>query len=113
MDISTQLVVGKRTDGLTLMSAQWLLAYRDESYRLVPNGEFVIERGEVIYTGPPFEGDVARRINFGNALISPGLIDLDAQSDLDTYLLVTDNQPSWAKGRIWPRSNVSAASRDV
>ena len=88
------------------MSADWLLAYRGDGHCLVPNGEIVIEQGEVIYAGPRFEGEVTQRIEFGNALISPGLIDLDALSDLDTYLLVTDNQPGWAKGRIWPRSYV-------
>ncbi|MEZ0168295.1 amidohydrolase family protein [Microvirga sp. TS319] len=105
-DFSQYLTLGKRPEGRTLMCAEWLLAYRDDSHHLVPNGELVIEQGEVIYAGPHFHGEVTQRIDFGKALISPGLIDLDALSDLDTYLLVTDNQPGWAKGRIWPRSYV-------
>ncbi len=39
-------------------------------------------------------------------LISPGLIDLDALSDLDTTILGIDHHPGWAKGRVWPRSYV-------
>lgn len=105
-DPSLHLTLGKRPDGRTLMSAEWLLSYQDGGHRLVPNGEIVIEQGVIVYAGPHFEGEVTQRIDFGKALISPGLIDLDALSDLDTYVLVTDNQPGWAKGRIWPRSYV-------
>ncbi|MBE1203455.1 amidohydrolase family protein [Aminobacter carboxidus] len=101
-----ELTLGQRPAGRTLMTADWLLAYHGEGHCLVPRGELVIEGGEVVFAGRRFDGEVARRIDFGAALISPGLIDLDALSDIDTYVLVTDNQPGWAKGRIWPRSYV-------
>ncbi|MDQ0322862.1 cytosine/adenosine deaminase-related metal-dependent hydrolase [Pararhizobium capsulatum DSM 1112] len=100
------LTLGERPAGRTLLTADWLLAWREGGHRLVPGGEMVMEDGAVIYAGPCFRGEVARRIDFGAALISPGLIDLDALSDLDTYTLVLDNQPGWARGRIWPRSYV-------
>lgn len=100
------LTLGQRPAGRTLMTADWLLAYHGEGHCLVPRGELVIEGGKVIFAGRRFDGEVARRIDFGSALISPGLIDLDALSDIDTYVLVADNQPGWAKGRIWPRSYV-------
>lgn len=100
------LTLGQRPAGRTLMTADWLLAHHGAGHCLVPGGELVIEGGAVVFAGRRFEGEVARRIDFGSALISPGLIDLDALSDIDTYGLVTDNQPGWAKGRIWPRSYV-------
>lgn len=100
------LVPGVALDGRTLLTAQWLLAHQDGQHCLVANGEVVFEQSRVIFVGKKFPGEVARRLDFGRALISPGLIDLDALSDLDTYLLATDNQPNWAKGRIWPRSYV-------
>jgi len=105
-ELAHELVLGERPQGRTLLTAEWVLAWRDEGHWLIPNGEIVIEGNQVLYAGPHFEGEVARRIDFGAALVSPGLIDLDALSDLDTYLLVHDNQPGWAKGRIWPRSYV-------
>ena len=106
MKLPMDLALGKRPAGRTLMTAEWLLAHRDGGHRLVPRGELVIENGDVIFAGTRFDGEVTRRIDFGSALISPGLVDLDALSDIDTYVLVTDNQPGWAKGRIWPRSYV-------
>ena len=102
----TDLTLGKRPAGRTLMTADWLLAYHGDGHCLVPRGELVMEDNKVIFAGLRFDGEVARRIDFGSALISPGLIDLDALSDIDTYVLVTDNQPGWARGRIWPRSYV-------
>lgn len=105
-ELAHELVLGERPQGRTLLTAEWVLAWRDEGHWLIPNGEIVIEGSQVLYAGPHFEGEVARRIDFGAALVSPGLIDLDALSDIDTYLLVHDNQPGWAKGRIWPRSYV-------
>lgn len=112
-DLSSHLVLGERPDGRTLITARWVLAWRDGGHALIPDGEIVVDRNEVLYAGPRFEGDVARRIDFGTALVSPGLIDLDALSDLDTYLLVHDNQPGWAKGRIWPRSYVESGPYEM
>lgn len=102
------LELGRRPQGRTLISARWVLGYRDGGHRLVPDGEVVIEGGAVIFVGAGFTGEVARRIDFGNALVSPGFIDLDALSDLDTTILGIDNHPAWAKGRVWPRSYVDA-----
>ncbi|MDE3809356.1 amidohydrolase family protein [Sinorhizobium meliloti] len=112
-DLSSHLVLGERPDGRTLITARWVLAWRDGGHALIPDGEIVVDRNEVLYAGPRFEGDVARRIDFGTALVSPGLIDLDALSDLDTYLLVHDNQPGWAKGRIWPRPYVESGPYEM
>lgn len=77
------------------------------------NGEVVFENGEIVFVGHGFTGELARRIDFGNALISPGLIDLDALSDLDTTILGIDNHPGWAKGRVWPRSYVEAGPYEM
>ncbi|MDH6233059.1 cytosine/adenosine deaminase-related metal-dependent hydrolase [Mesorhizobium soli] len=107
------LELGKRPEGRTLISAAWVLGHRDGGHRLVSNGQLVIDGGEVIYVGAEFPGEVARRIDFGNALISPGFIDLDALSDLDTTILGIDHHPGWAKGRVWPRSYVEAGPYEM
>jgi cytosine/adenosine deaminase-related metal-dependent hydrolase len=105
-DFAHELALGERPAGPTALTGSWLLAFRDGRHHLVPRGEVVIDGGKIVHAGPRFAGDVARRLDFGEALVSPGLIDLDALSDIDTYGLVTDNQPGWARGRIWPRSYV-------
>jgi cytosine/adenosine deaminase-related metal-dependent hydrolase len=107
------LELGKRPEGRTLISAAWVLGHRDDGHRLVPKGQVVIDGGEVIYVGADFPGEVARRLDFGNALVSPGFIDLDALSDLDTTILGIDHHPGWAKGRVWPRSYVEAGPYEM
>lgn len=107
------LQLGVRSAGRTLLTADWVLGNRDGSHRLLRKGEVVFEDGQVLFVGHNFSGEVARRVDFGKALISPGLIDLDALSDLDTTILGIDNHPGWAKGRVWPRSYVEAGPYEM
>ncbi len=107
------LALGERPSGRTLLTASWVVGHKDGSHRLLKNGEVVFENGEILFVGHGFPGEVARRVDFGNALISPGLIDLDALSDLDTTILGIDNHPGWAKGRVWPRSYVEAGPYEM
>jgi len=107
------LPLGSRPEGRTLITASWVVGHKDGSHRLLRNGEVVFEQGEILFVGHNFAGEVARRIDFGNALISPGLIDLDALSDLDTTILGIDHHPGWAKGRVWPRSYVEAGPYEM
>lgn len=107
------LKLGVRPDGRTLLTAQWVLGYADGQHSLYKNGNVVIEAGAILFVGHNFEGEVARRIDFGQALISPGLIDLDALSDLDTTILGIDHHPGWAKGRVWPKSYVDSGPYEM
>ncbi|MEI4485351.1 chlorohydrolase family protein [Frigidibacter sp. MR17.14] len=96
------LPLGRRPEGRWALAARWIVVDRPEGRRLLENGEVVIERDRVLWTGPRFEGAVAARFDLGEVLVTPGLIDLDALSDLDTTVLGLDNQPGWRKGRVWP-----------
>lgn len=100
------LPIGQRPEGRTALRADWVLGHGAQGHRLLKNAEVVIESGRILHAGRRFDGEVARRIDLGAALISPGFIDLDALSDLDTTLLAIDHQPGWAKGRVWPQSYV-------
>ena len=73
-------------------------------HRLLPQGELVFDRGRIVFVGHGYAGEVAERHDLGNAIVTPGLIDLDALSDLDTTILAIDNHPAWQTGRVWPQS---------
>jgi len=90
--------------GRTLLSARWVIGHQRGHHVVHEHGVVVIEGTDVLYVGAKFEGEVARRIDYGEAVISPGFIDLDALSDLDTTILGYDNGPAWRKGRVWPES---------
>lgn len=97
-----------RPKGRTLLTARWVVGHADGRHRLLEHGEVVFEGDSIIFVGHGFPGEVARRIDHGQALIGPGFVDLDALSDLDTTILAFDNQPGWKKGRVWPRSYIEA-----
>jgi cytosine/adenosine deaminase-related metal-dependent hydrolase len=107
------LRAGARPAGRTLITARWVVGHSDGRHCLLPNGEVVFESGEIVFVGHRFPGDVARRIDYGEALIGPGFVDLDALSDLDTTILAFDNQPAWRKGRVWPRSYIDAGPYEM
>lgn len=106
MSAFRDLTLGAAAPGRTALTADWVLGHAGGGHCLIPDGEVVFEAGRILHVGQRFEGEVARRISLGRALISPGLIDLDALSDLDTTVLSIDHAPGWAKGRVWPRSYV-------
>ncbi|WP_413877328.1 chlorohydrolase family protein [Albidovulum sp.] len=102
----SDLALGCRPAGRTALSARWIVAHADGRHHLLKDGEIVIEGADVLHVGARFPGEVARRIELGDMLVSPGFVDLDALSDLDTTLLTVDYGPGWATGRVWPRDYV-------
>jgi cytosine/adenosine deaminase-related metal-dependent hydrolase len=100
------LTLGQRPAGRTALAARWIVGHVDGRHKLMENAEIVFDADRVIHVGAPFAGEVARRIDLGDVLVSPGFIDLDALSDLDTTLLTVDNGPGWATGRVWPQAYV-------
>ncbi|WP_395757524.1 amidohydrolase family protein [Achromobacter sp. EB05] len=89
-------------DDATLLTARWVVGHENGRHCLYENGEVVFQGDRIVYVGPRYPGPVARRHDYGRALIGPGFVDLDALSDLDTTILGFDNSPAWRKGRIWP-----------
>lgn len=97
-----------RLDGITVMTARWVVGFADGHHVLLPDGEVAVENGEIIHAGGRAPMSCARRFDFGNALIGPGFIDLNALADLDTTILAFDNQPEKRTGRVWPRDYFEA-----
>ena len=97
-----------RPHGAVLMTARFVVGHRDDRHVLIEHGEVVFEDGVIIFVGRGYGGAVARRVDYGLALIGPGFVDLDALADLDTTILSYDNQPAWRKGRVWPRDYIDA-----
>lgn len=103
----------QRETGPVMMTADWVVGHENGAHVLLQNGEVVFNDGAIVFVGHGFSGELARRIDFGQALIGPGFIDLDALSDLDTTVLGFDNQPAWKKGRVWPQSYMDAGPREM
>jgi cytosine/adenosine deaminase-related metal-dependent hydrolase len=91
----------------TLLTARWVIGHHDGHHVVHENGTVVFEGASILHVGPPFWGEVQQRIDYGEAILSPGFIDLDALSDLDTTILGYDTGPAWKKGRVWPETYVA------
>ncbi|MCS3508343.1 cytosine/adenosine deaminase-related metal-dependent hydrolase [Achromobacter sp. JUb104] len=91
-------------EGPILLTARWVVGHENGRHCLYENGELVFEGDRILYVGHRYPGAVARRHDYGRAVIGPGFVDLDALSDLDTTILGFDNSPAWQKGRIWPET---------
>jgi cytosine/adenosine deaminase-related metal-dependent hydrolase len=97
----------------TRLRARWVLGHDNGRHVLLSHGEVVFENGAIIFVGHDFPGEVDDDRDYGNALIGPGFVDLDALSDLDTTILAYDNQPAVRKGRVWPRSYLRAGPYEM
>lgn len=95
--------------GPVLLSSRWVIGHQDGKHAIFENGCVVYENDTVIFVGHDYQGDVAHRFDYGTAIISPGFIDLDALSDIDTTILSFDNQPSWKKGASGQKAIWNAA----
>jgi cytosine/adenosine deaminase-related metal-dependent hydrolase len=93
-----------RLPGPVRLRARWIVGHEGGRNRIFENGEIVLEGSTIVFVGHGYSGAVSQDFDYGNALVAPGFIDLDALSDLDTAILGFDNQPSWRKGRVWPKS---------
>ncbi|MCU0820406.1 MAG: amidohydrolase family protein [Beijerinckiaceae bacterium] len=102
-----------RPNGAVLVTARWVVGHRNGRHCLIENGEVVFENGAIIFVGRGYAGAVARREDYGHALIGPGFVDLDALSDLDTTILGYDNQPAWKKGRVWPEDYIRSGPYEM
>ena len=99
---------------VTLLKAKWIVGHDEDRHCLYENGEIAVSGDSVLFVGKRFPGQADRTLDYGEALIGPGFVDLDALSDLDTTILAFDNQPAWKKGRVWPRTYLEAGpARDV
>jgi cytosine/adenosine deaminase-related metal-dependent hydrolase len=97
-----------RHAGPVLLKARWVVGHEQGRHILFEQGEVVFEGGRILFVGHGYGGPVAQRHDFGDAIIAPGFIDLDALSDLDTTVLAFDNHPEKLRGRVWPRSYMKA-----
>lgn len=90
----------------TRLHARWVIGYAGTSHQIFEDADVVLEGDSIIFVGHEYPGNVDVSFNYGESIISPGFIDLDALSDLDTTILGYDNAPAMLKGRVWPRTYV-------
>jgi cytosine/adenosine deaminase-related metal-dependent hydrolase len=96
----------------TRLTADWVVGFGGTSHELWSQGEVVFEGDTILHVGRDFDGHVDRTVDYGRALISPGLIDLDALGDLDSGVLAFDDD-KFAIGRLWSEDYLREGAREA
>lgn len=86
---------------ITLVRARFVVAYADGDHSIIRNGEVAYEGDSIVFVGRSFPGTPDTVIEAGDAILSPGFIDLDALADIDHALIDTWHGPDTATGLDW------------
>ncbi|MBP1134641.1 cytosine/adenosine deaminase-related metal-dependent hydrolase [Arthrobacter sp. PvP023] len=97
----------------TKISARYVLGFDGTRHTLIADGEVVFEGDSIIFVGRNYEGPVDEERDFGQSLVMPGLIDLDALADIDHLILDSWPSPDVAAGHLWSDDYFANRRRDV
>ncbi|MFC9894824.1 chlorohydrolase family protein [Nocardia sp. NPDC127579] len=94
--------------------ADHVLGHSDGEHVLIADGEVVVEGRRIVSVGPRGSGpETEDAIELGPALLLPGLIDLDALTDIDHTLLDSWQSPELGLGLQWSRDYAEHRRRAV
>lgn len=97
----------------TKVTARYVLGHHNGHHVLLEDA-CVVYSGDVIdYVGHDYTGPVNEEIHAGDALLMPGLIDLDALTDIDHLILDSWAGPEQAKGHQWSEDYFRNRRADV
>ncbi|MET8506140.1 chlorohydrolase family protein [Streptomyces sp. NPDC004787] len=88
----------------TLVTASWVIAHDGSTHVELPDGAVLIDGDTVLDVGDRLalaRTPVDRHVELGEAVLTPGLIDLDALTDIDHLILDSWAPPELADGYVW------------
>lgn len=71
----------------TKITAKYIIGYQNNDHVILKNAELVYEDDLIIFVGYDYPSPVDKVLDAGNAIVSPGFIDLDALGDIDHGLV--------------------------
>lgn len=97
----------------TKVTGRFVIGYLDGDHAIYPWGEVVYEGDAIIFVGHGYPGAVDATIDAGEAIISPGFIDLDALADIDHAILDTWLDPDRLLGQRWSEEYFHSGPRET
>ncbi|WP_427016126.1 chlorohydrolase family protein [Pseudarthrobacter sp. P1] len=98
---------------ITRFSADFVLGHEDGHHALFREGQVVYEDDRIVFVGRDYQGTVDESYDLGASLITPGLIDLDALTDIDHLLLDSWAPAAREAGLQWSEDYFLSRRRDV
>lgn len=86
---------------ITKVNARHVLGYRNGRHVLLDDACVVYRNATIDFVGRDNQGDFDAELDLGEALLMPGLIDLDALTDIDHLLLDSWAGPELGRGYQW------------
>jgi cytosine/adenosine deaminase-related metal-dependent hydrolase len=90
-----------------------VVGYADGDHVIYPGGEVVFEGDTITFVGHGYPGSVDVTHDYGDAIVSPGFIDLDALADIDHAILDTWLTPDRQLGQKWSEEYFGAERRET
>lgn len=97
----------------TRLKAAYVVGFNGASHTLWRDGEVVFDDQTILFVGRRFPGPVDRTVDYEDALIGPGFIDLDALGDLDSGILTVDNGSKLEMGRLWSEDYLRSGAKET
>lgn len=103
----------------TLITARYIVAYSSATrdHQLLRDAQLVYEGDSVVFVGRGYAGGVDRTLDFGDSLVSPGFVDLNAAADLEASDLSLDAavgaDPTLSPGLAWSEAYFRSGPRDL
>src|SRR5580698_5709867 len=98
---------------ITRVRAAHVIGFDGTDHVIYDKGEVVYEGERIVYVGHHYDGRVDETIEAGEAIVSPGFIDLDALADIDHALIDTWHGPGTELGLHWSEDYFRNRRRDV
>lgn len=96
----------------TRLKAKWIIGFDGKRHVYLHDAELVYEGDSIIYVGKAFEGDCDKTVDYGEAIISPGFIDLDALGDIDHWQISCEQPAERDKSLLWSAEYYEGAPHD-
>ena len=85
----------------TRISGRFVVGYEAGDHVVYRDGDVVYEDDRILFVGHGFGGTADRTIEAGDAIVSPGFVDLNALADIDHGILDTFQGPELGLGLQW------------
>jgi len=97
----------------TKIIGKFVIGHNGNTPVIHSNGCVVFESDTIIYVGESYLGEAEQVIDAGNAIISPGFIDLDALGDIDHAILDSYQPPHLSQGLEWSEEYFNSERKEI
>ncbi|MED3789351.1 chlorohydrolase family protein [Peribacillus frigoritolerans] len=97
----------------TKLKGRYVIGYDGCDHVILENAEIVYEKDTILYVGKNYPEEVDEVMDAGNAIISPGFIDLNALGDIDHDILHFEAGADRQKNLLWSENYIKSGHPEL